>query len=276
MDPRNDVGPEISEYMRQQGTMPWKLSIFLTMAAAQSVRRTLDDYQTPNCREPAPAHLVFKAMQEAALQGADAALRNKVAASRFLTNTLRASHEDPNAWYRTCAHQGARGALVETRADFTARYGFAVITDDAISQLATHIGGREILEVGAGNGYLAHRLAQAGVSILPTDANPPQQSGYPLGKVQYTDIINIEACTAIRELPEMDLLWSWPCPDDSSGQALQHFQGKTLIYIGEQDDGCTAGKLFNQMLAQRFEPVDFIDIPSFPGVHDCVGIYRRR
>ena len=74
----------------------------------------------------------------------------------------------------------------------------------------------------------------------------------------------------------MDLLWSWPCPDDESRMALQSSQGETLIYIVEQNHGCTGGEILNQVLDQRFEPVGFISIPSFPGVHDCIGIYRRR
>ena len=269
MDPRSHVGLEISAYIRKQATMPWKLQAFLTLTAVRSVRLELDELP-----ENTPAHRAFEIMTTAAQQRGEAALREKVAASRALTNILRDCHEDPDDWYRTCARRGAESAMVEARKDFTTRYGF-VVTDEAVSQLAGHIADLEALEVGSGNGYLAHRLNQAGISVLPTDANLPQQSGYHLGSVQHTDIINIDARTAIQELPEMDLLWSWPCPGDSSGQALQHFRGKTLIYIGDQYDGCTGGKLFHQLLDQRFKPVDFIPIPSFSNVHDCIGVYRR-
>ena len=271
MDPRLDVGHEISEYIRKQGYMPWKMSVFLTVSATQRVRQTLD-----KCPELAPAHLMFQAMQAAALQGAESALRKRVQASRALTNLLNTHEDDAQAWHRKCAQQGARLAMVETRGEFTDRYGFAVITPEAIDRIAELTGDREVLEVGAGNGYLAHRLAQAGVNVLPTDAHRPEESNYRLGNVQHTDIINIDAETAIRQLPDMDLLWSWPCRDEASGKALQSHEGQTLIYIGEQDDGCTGGDLFNQVLEERFTPVEFIRIPSFPDVHDCVGIYRRR
>ena len=271
MDPRQDIGPETSAYIRNQGSMPWKMSVFLTMSAMQSVRQTLDE--SP---ELTPAHLTFQAMQAAAHQGAESALRQKVGSSRALTNLLNTHEDDADAWYRNCARRGAELAMIETRGNFTNRYGFAVITPEAINQIAELTGEREVLEVGAGNGYLAHRLAQAGINVLPTDAHRPERSGYQLGNVQHTDIINIDAETAIRQLPEMDLLWSWPCQEEASGKALQSYDGRNLIYIGEQDDGCTGGDLFNRVLEERFTPVEFIGIPSFPDVHDCVGIYRRR
>ena len=69
--------------------------------------------------------------------------------------------------------------------------------------------------------------------------------------------------------------WSWPPPDESSGQALARCNGEFFVYIGEQSNGCTGGELFNDVLYTKFECCEGFDIPSFPGVHDSITLYRR-
>ena len=132
-----------------------------------------------------------------------------------------------------------------------------------------------MLEVGAGNGYLSKQLQDAGVDLLPTDLHKPQDSSYQLGDTRHTAIATIDALQAIRAFHQMDLLWSWPPRDASSGEALQAFQGELLVYIGEQHDGCTGGDLFNLVLTERYRLLHSIEIPTFPHTNDSIGVYRR-
>ncbi len=165
-------------------------------------------------------------------------------------------------------------AMVELRTDFTSMYGFPVVTPEAVAFLRRHLADREVLEVGVGNGYLASQLTQAGLNVFPTDAHGLDDNQYGLGDQHHTPVLQCD--TAIREFPELDLIWSWPCLDHSSGEALALFQGETFVYIGEQYGGCTGGDRFDQELDRRFQQVDQMPLPSFSPVHDAIGVYRRK
>ena len=271
-DAAADVAPEIAALIRNPEHMKFGLLCYLAEQAIIHVRETLD--QTDGMAG-LTAHQAFRTITSNALQAAEDALRHRIGASRPLTNVLNACVTDQHEWYRSTAHHPASVALTELRRDFSNQYGFPVITADAVHRLSETMRGRQVLEVGAGNGYLAKQLQDAGVDLFPTDPHHPSASGYHLGSTQHTTIIKADAALAIRELPEMDLLWSWPTRDKASGLALQDFSGEILIYIGEEHDGCTGGDLFHEILEQDFHTPEIIPIPSFPHINDCIGIYRR-
>ena len=270
-DNSTDVNPEICEYIRQ-GRMPFTLHAYLSWQAATHVKETLKTAEAQSTLTPQQA---FEFMRDQAQAHAQDTLQNMIETSPYLPNLLKDQVENPEAWMQQAAVRPTETALVELRTEFTTRYGFPIITPEAVDELAKLLTGRQVLEVGAGNGYLAQQLQQAGVDLFPTDPHHPASSSYALGKTQHTAVIQADAKQAIREFPEMDLLWSWPCRDEASGLAQQSSQAQLLVYIGEQDNGCTGGELFHQVLEDRFKPVRTIHIPSFPNVHDSIGIYRR-
>lgn len=57
----------------------------------------------------------------------------------------------------------AESVLSAMRRKFTADYGFAVITEEAVRWLSEILKGHRAIKVGAGNGCLAGRLKTAGV-----------------------------------------------------------------------------------------------------------------
>ena len=191
-----------------------------------------------------------------------------------LTELVAGDHEAQNALKRHITRL-ARSAISSMRRRFTSHYGFAVLTSDAVDAIASTLDEHTVLEVGAGNGYLAARLRDAGVVMNATDLAAPQDSNYDLGDTCHTDVDIMEAREAIQVFSPSALLWSWPFPENASGEALRAFDGSTLVYIGEQTDGCTGGRIFHQLLDSRYSLTQQVHIPSFPGVYDSAAIYQR-
>ena len=263
---------EIAEFIRT-GVMHHRLRTELADAAVSVAERRV---KAASAEQTPPAHRVHSLMQYTAKTVVKDTLREAVMRSRYLKKLLVDSTENREEWYNAATRHPAQTAMYRLRETFIRTYGFPVITPEAVQAIRQHLSGGPVLEVGAGNGYLAHRLQQAGVNVLPTDAHTLPNNPYQLGRQEYTAVLQTDAQEAIAEFPEMDLLWSWPSPEPTSGEALRRFAGTNLVYIGEQDDGCTGGELFRQVLEERFEPVEYVSLPNFPPVHDEVGIYRRR
>ena len=265
-----NVASAIAAHLREDRHVPFILTAYLTERAAAAVRRRLEQ------AHGTPAHVAFDLMTHTARFAAISALRRLVERSETLSALLAERATEPERWYAAVAAEAVPATLFNLRSDFTSRYGFAVITPEAIDRLAQLCRGRQVLEVGAGNGYLAQQLERAGVAILPTDPNEPGNSGYHLGQLRHTQITTLDAAAAIRSQTQRDLLWSWPCPSHESAAALKQFRGELFVYIGEQFDGCTGGTAFTDLLERNFTPVEFIPIPSFPDVRDCIGVYQRK
>ena len=273
MDPAEDLTPEIDSFIADSSYMQFKLFAPLVEHAAQQALLAL---RAKEQHTDIPAHQAFQLIITTTHEAAKQALKTPIDESSTLTNALKTHAPDPEQWLDQAVQRPAEAAIDVLRSEFTQRYGFPIITPHAITQLADTLKGHKVLEVGAGNGYLSKQLQDAGVDLFPTDLNPLCNSGYGLGQHRHTNITEMDATTAIQEFPHMDLLWSWPPLHINSGLALREFQSELLVYLGEQKQGCTGGDLFHQTLKERFRLVHSITIPSFPRIHDSIGIYRRK
>ena len=188
---------------------------------------------------------------------------------------LTSGGEKARATMKRHIERSAETAMNRLREAYTREYGFAVLTDASIEWMAERLRGHSVLEVGAGNGYLAMRLRQQGVQMNATDISTLADNLYALGNNYHTDVEIMEAKRAIETFTPTALVWSWPVPETASGRALEAFDGQSLIYIGEQHSGCTGGPLFKQILTERYRKPENFYIPSFPGIHDCIAAYEK-
>lgn len=273
MDAAPALQNDICRYVTTGRNPPSAITLHLVAQAIASGRQRLTEARA---QRTLASHQAFELLQHAVVPSAELALRQLVESSTDLARLLHEHVREPAKWYRATAQYAAVTAMVELRTDFTSMYGFPVVTPEAVAFLRRHLADREVLEVGAGNGYLASQLTQAGLNVFPTDAHSLNDNQYGLGDQHHTPVLQCDAATAIREFPELDLIWSWPCRDHSSGEALALFQGETFVYIGEQYGGCTGGERFDHELDQHFQQVDRMQLPSFPPVHDAIGVYRRK
>lgn len=108
-----------------------------------------------------------------------------------------------------------------------------------LHELSVYLKGKNVLEVFAGNGYLAKKLLEAGVNVRPTSIF----KGYDRSDVKmYADVEEMTAKEAIQRYGEEAdvLLMSWPeANHDALKAAIQFFKtpeggSKKLVYIGER------------------------------------------
>lgn len=106
-------------------------------------------------------------------------------------------------------------------------------SDSLIREMADFIGGRKVLEVFGGNGYLASLLSEHGVDVHSTTIFR-SHDGHDRG--MYFDVEEAEASAAISAYGATSdvLLMSWPTADEAALQALKAWgPDKPVIYIGE-------------------------------------------
>lgn len=178
---------------------------------------------------------------------------------------------------------------VRMKRDFLVqKYSWAVPTEEAIRRIAEL---SPIVDWGAGNGYWAWLLREAGAdvdaysidpgnndsctAIFPNKVNdePTVKRLDPSGA--WTDVKKCKSPTKLRSLKAQTLLLVWPPYDDPmAADCLQQFKGEVVVHVGEHR-ACTADDTFFDMLEKDWEEVDCIEIPSWNGIHDDVWIWRR-
>jgi hypothetical protein len=163
------------------------------------------------------------------------------------------------------AHARRRAAIAE--------FGFAVPTERALGALA---GLGPIVEVGASGGEWARLLHDRGVDVLATDADPSGTGVGMDGTRVWTEVAEGDAAEVAAAHPDRALLVIWPHYDeDWPGLALAAYEGDVVAYVGEGRHGCTGDERFHDLLEEWGEP-EVVALPTWPGVHDNLYIYRRR
>ena len=162
------------------------------------------------------------------------------------------------------------------REEHIERYGFPIITMEAIDWIKETVGDTPLVEIGAGNAYLSYEMQKQGIDVVATDPYTLDNTGYGLGRKQHTEVESLDAIQAFEQYPEKSVIWSWPEKERYVDEAFQAFRGERLIYIGENDDSCT-GPSENIVYAMNgeYREIGEYYIPSFIGVRDNITIVER-
>eukprot|EP00435_Cladocopium_sp_Y103_P005785 s3447_g1.t2 len=107
------------------------------------------------------------------------------------------------------------------------------------------------IDLGAGVGYWSQLLHQGGVDVLALDLDPPRDQTKAV-KVEFGDATSLHGLPcAGREL----LLLCMPPPGEAAcaEEALEHFRGRYVAYVGEWCSGMTATPAFHESLLSKFE-----------------------
>lgn len=164
---------------------------------------------------------------------------------------------------RLCESGSARDRLVK-------KYSFAIPDDEAIDTLVFL---SPIIELGAGTGYWAKLVHEAGGAIRAFD-NGEGKYGFadPHFPVKQGDE------TILAEYgPEWTLFLCWPCYNTPFAyNALKAFAGDKLVYVGEDEDGCTGDYQFHEELDRSWVQESRHWIPKWSGMHDRMIVYKRK
>ncbi|MGL5911571.1 MAG: hypothetical protein ACRCZP_16345 [Phycicoccus sp.] len=180
------------------------------------------------------------------------------------------------------------------RGELVTRYSWAIPSAEALSAIAQHAPPHGIVEIGAGGGYWASLLQQAGVPVVAYDPAPPPNTsqwhdGHPWADVLLGDH------TSVIGHPDRALMLCWPNYDEGYGaEAVDLYGGDTVIFIGERSSGCTGDARLHALLGEAdcwcphelcvcgaqsttplFREVAEVAIPQWQGIHDSLRVHRR-
>lgn len=188
------------------------------------------------------------------------------------------------------------------RVDAVARYAFGTPTDEAVTALK-QAAPRGVIELGAGTGYWARLLHEAGVDVAAFDLHPPpsQRNEFFPGATTWFPVLQADERVVMRH-PERLLLLVWPTQDEEwPATALRLFHqagGDRVAFVGEEVGGRMGDLVFHAVLGGvtrclqchygalaspctcDIEPLwqleDRIALPHWTPWDDDLFIYRRR
>lgn len=156
------------------------------------------------------------------------------------------------------------GKETPLRRELVDKYAWAIPNDEAIDTLCNY---SPILEIGCGNGFWASRIRGFGGEVTAIDADPPNDTWTRVQKGTHN---------SIPEYDEHSLFLCWPSNNQSwTKEAVEMYEGNTLIYIGEGHGGNTGSCEFHETVSRKFGLADeVIDIPSWQSVSDKMYVFE--
>lgn len=154
----------------------------------------------------------------------------------------------------------SRLSFMNERENNVKYFGYPLLTKEVIEEVVKFIGGRRVLEVGCGSGFLAKLLQNAGVNVIATDNNWRNSLYNDKSNLFYqklfTDVEELDAISAIDKYKEdVDIvLMSWPAYESPMAYEVLKLLielDKPLIYIGEWWGGCNADDDFFELIDER-------------------------
>ncbi len=166
--------------------------------------------------------------------------------------------------------------LHEKRSEFVSRYAFAIPTLSIVEEIARH---SPLVEIGAGSGYWAMCLHDAGADILAYDLRPPgdeppwewREANPWFGDTWFHVLEG--GCEMAGVHPDRTLFLCWPPPEDPmAGEALGRYReagGNTMIFIGSPGSSADAS-FFRQLESLR--PLRSERLWSWPDIEEWMVI----
>ena len=163
-------------------------------------------------------------------------------------------------------------ARYQLRQVLVARYAWAIPSQEAIDLLARH---SPLIEVGAGTGYWAWLVRQAGADILAFDRFPPPdpRNRWHAG-VEPWSAVEPGGPDVASAHPDRTLFLCWPPEDEPFGEeALAAYRGETVVFIGEPGRPGELTPLLQEL--DRWDLLETADLPQWEGVRDRLFVLRR-
>lgn len=159
------------------------------------------------------------------------------------------------------------------------KYAWAIPNKRALRIIANF---SSIIEIGAGKGYWASLLQQAGVDIICYDKKGQKKDNW--------TTVEKGGPSVLREKIAKGRTLFLCYPDDSNSMAvkcLDAYDGEYVIHVGElittgtlsggsqAPFGRTTGSDFSVALAESFHCLLTASLPNFPFGKDCITVWKR-
>jgi hypothetical protein len=159
------------------------------------------------------------------------------------------------------------------RQALVAKYAWGIPSTAAIELLVRY---SPLVEMGAGTGYWAWLVRQAGGDIVAFDRYPPPDPRNPwhAGERQWTEV-RPGGARRLAHHPNRTMFLCWPPEDEPMGiDSLRAYRGDTVIYVGEpRPEAAASAGLLREL--DRWEIVETLDVPQWEGIRDRVFVLRR-
>jgi hypothetical protein len=155
-------------------------------------------------------------------------------------------------------------------------YSWSICSPGDITWMREVLGGRGVVEPGAGTGYWAWQMEQAAISVAAYEPSQPEPGNH-FARREWTTVLRDDH-SAVKHHPDRALFLCWPSyAEPWAAQALACYAGDLLIYAGEGEGGCTADDEFFRLRDAEWDEIG--DSPkhvSYWGIHCYLTAYRRR
>jgi hypothetical protein len=163
------------------------------------------------------------------------------------------------------------------RHSLCARYAWSVPSPGSVAWIANLVADRGVVEIGAGSGYWAWQLSQAGVDVVAYDPNPAGEDNNFAKHGPYHPV-HVGDQSAAADHGERVLMLCWPSYGaDFAEQAVRAYPGDLLVYIGEGWGGCCADGGFFKLLDDGWDEIGSCPLHvTYSGIHCRLSAYSRR
>lgn len=163
--------------------------------------------------------------------------------------------------------EDGRGELWSLRREMVRLYSWAVPTGKVIRVMAD---GGPIVEIGAGSGYWARLIEDAGGSVHGYDTAGPACG-------RFFPVRQGGATKAGEYGEDWALFLCWPpLSSPMALDALLQFKGGRVFYVGEEKGGCTGDDAFHDEIERNWEVEHREQLPQWEGMHDRWVSYIRK
>lgn len=162
------------------------------------------------------------------------------------------------------------------RTYLTTAFAWSIPSPGDIAWIRDRLGGRGVVEPGAGSGYWAWQLSQSGVDVVAYEPEAPEYNKYVATKPWFPVLHGDHG--DVKHHPDRALLLCWPSYGEPwAAWALSAYTGDQLFYVGEGPGGCCADDEFFCLLdAEWAEAGDSPHHITFSGIHCYLTEYRRK
>jgi hypothetical protein len=161
------------------------------------------------------------------------------------------------------------------RRNLCATFSWSIPSPLDIAWIKKRLKGRGIIEPGAGLGYWAWQLTQAGVDVAAYELVEWADNAYAAREPWFPVLPGDH--DAPRHHPDRAMLLCWPSYSEPwASWSLSSYTGNQLFYVGEGPGGCCADDGFFDLLEAEWEEVDICPAHiSWWGIHCYLTEYRR-